>query len=322
MKWLHIRQLVLAALVSLMSMVAARAADVAPELPNDTEIVGHVNVRQLLDSPLVQKHALDHIKNVIKGTPHVDTVLDELGINPFTDISSITVAGPGGADPKRGLLMVQGIFKPDKFKARAERAVMEGAPLKIVKAEAYTLYEVNVPDGPTPDVFVCVADEKTFLASPNRDMLLDALDKHTGKKKSEVSADLKARIAKHNSAESAWVVALSSGLGKGPIASDPTAKKDFLDKSVTLGASVDVTKDVSLAAVIDAKNDQDAADIGKKLTELVDQGKAILQAFAQSNKDLAPLIDVANSFKVTTEGKVVRVKGSVPNSVIEKAIKR
>ena len=60
----------------------------------------------------------------------------------------------------------------------------------------------------------------------------------------------------------------------------------------------------------------------KRLDGMIDQGKGILQAFAQSQKELAPLLDLANSLKVTTANKTVTLKGTIPNAVIEKAIKR
>ncbi len=322
MSWIRRKCCALAVFACLTLALPAPAADVDPELPNDTDIVAHVNVRQLLASALVQKYALEHMRKELKSVLEADVVLDELGLDPFTEIAGFTLAAPGGADPNRVLLIAHGKFKLDKFKARAEDAVKEGGPLKIVPMGDYTIYEVNPPEGPVSDVYVALPDDHTFLASPEKNRLLDALDKHAGKKKSEINPDLKARIAKLGAAESAWIVALTTGLEKGPIGTDPTAKKEFLDRSVTVSGSVRVGQDVVLNAVIAAKSEQDASEIAKKLTELGDQGKAILVAFAQSNNYLAPLIEVAKSLNVVTEGKTVTQSVTISTSVIEKMLQR
>lgn len=299
----------------------APAADVEPYLPNDTEIVARINIRQLLDSPLVKRLALEHFKNALKSRGDVDAVFQQLGLDPFADLSTFTVAGPAGDDPNRGVVIVHGKFDVAKFKARAEAAVGEGAPLKMAKSGEHIVYELTVPEGPAKNIYVAIPDATTIVASPRRETLDDALDKHAGKKKTELNADLRARIARQPSSETAWIIALSQGLGKSVVGTDLTAK-EFLDKSITVSSSVTVMNNVDLGATIDAKNPQDAAVLQKKLSDLIDQGKGVLQAFAQSNKELAPLMDLANSLKVTADDKTVSLKGTIPQSVIEKAIKR
>ncbi len=297
-----------------------RAADVDPFLPNDAEVVAHVNIRQLLDSPLVKQFALEHMKAALKSNSEVQTVFQQLGFDPFADLSSFTVAGPAGDDPNRGVAIVHGNFNQAKFEARADEAIAAGG-LKSSRAGDYTVYEVSVPQGPAQTVYVAIPDARTLVASPNKEMLGDALDKHAGKKKSELNGDLRNRIEKHPNGDTAWIVALSKGLGKSVVATDLTAR-EFLEKSITLGSSVTVSQDVVIAAVIDAKNSQDAAVLQKKLSDLIDQGKGILQAFAQSQKELAPLLDLANSLKVTANDKTVTLKGTIPQAVIEKAVTR
>src|SRR5262249_47295568 len=95
----------------------ARAADLDPYLPADTEVVVTVNVRQLLGSELLKKLGLDKAKEALKDLDQVKTVLDELGFDPFKDLDRLTVAGPGGTEQDRGLIIARGRFDPDKFKA-------------------------------------------------------------------------------------------------------------------------------------------------------------------------------------------------------------
>src|SRR5260370_35389399 len=87
------RSLLAAALLAL--AVPVKAAEVDKCLPDDTEFVLVVNVKQIIDAPLIQKHALEHLKAFLKGNSDVTTILDSLGFDPFKDLSEITVAGNG-----------------------------------------------------------------------------------------------------------------------------------------------------------------------------------------------------------------------------------
>src|SRR5438552_7495482 len=89
----------LLAAVCLAWLAPARAAEVDKLLPNDTEILVTINVRQILDSPLVKKYALDHLKTAIKSSSETEQVLESLGLNPATDVNTIALASPGGDDP-------------------------------------------------------------------------------------------------------------------------------------------------------------------------------------------------------------------------------
>src|SRR5436190_15642001 len=107
----------LLAVLSLGWAIPAGATDIDPYLPNDTEIVAQLNIRQLLDSPLIKQLVLEHLKNALKSSGEAETIFQELGLDPFTDLSTVTLAGPGGDDPTRGVAIVHGKFNLGKFHA-------------------------------------------------------------------------------------------------------------------------------------------------------------------------------------------------------------
>jgi hypothetical protein len=113
---------------ALLTFPAARAAEVDRLLPADSELVVTVNVRQILESPLFKKHvalkdAQDALTEHLPG--EANQILKDLGFDPFTDLDSVTVAGPGGHDKDRGLIVVRGRFDADKIKARAAQAAKD-----------------------------------------------------------------------------------------------------------------------------------------------------------------------------------------------------
>ena len=82
----------------------ARAADLDPYLPADTESYLSVNVRQILDSPVFKKQLLVPARAAIKEAAggQLDLVLKDLGLDPFKDIDRLIIASPAAGDTDRG----------------------------------------------------------------------------------------------------------------------------------------------------------------------------------------------------------------------------
>src|SRR5262249_49156999 len=124
----------------------ARAAQVDKFLPNDSAMVLTLNVRQVVDSPLVKKYALEQIQSALKSNKELTDALGAVGLDPLKDVSTITAAGPELRTADKGLVVVHGKFDLAKFKAKADEvAKAKEPPLKIVKTGDYTLYEVHDP---------------------------------------------------------------------------------------------------------------------------------------------------------------------------------
>src|SRR5262249_27677055 len=114
------RRLLPGLLAGLLATVAAPAwaGETNKYLPDATEGVVTVNVRQMLDAPLV-KNNLDTLKALLLATGNVQKVFDDLGFDPFTDIDRVTVAI--NEVPTKSLVLVQGKFDPAKITAKAEK---------------------------------------------------------------------------------------------------------------------------------------------------------------------------------------------------------
>src|SRR5262249_19000795 len=70
---------------------AGQAAEPNKYLPNNAEGVIVINVKQLLEAPLV-KDNLDTLKAMLASAGDTQKILDELGFDPFQDVESIVIS--------------------------------------------------------------------------------------------------------------------------------------------------------------------------------------------------------------------------------------
>lgn len=116
-------------------------------LPNDTEIVLTVNVKQILDSELVKanKDAVDQGKAMLEnqaGDNPAMKYLKAAGFDIFRDLHSVTVASSGAKEPSA--IIVTGKFDSAKITATAEEAAKDNPDsLKVTKLAQQTVFEIT-----------------------------------------------------------------------------------------------------------------------------------------------------------------------------------
>jgi hypothetical protein len=315
------------ALAGLLLAAPARAVEPEKLLPNDTEVVITINVKQMLTSDLAKKLPVDKLKEHVKGNEEANKILTDLGFDPFADLDSITTALSSGSEPDKGLVIVHGKFDVAKFKAKAEQVAkdMEGV-LKIHKVPdglggQTELYEVNAPGSPQAS-FVALIGKDTLVASAGKDYVQDAIDKAAGKKKSGLeNKELQALLGRMDAKQSLWVAVLGSTLAKSPFANAEEAKQ-VIDKLQDAIAGVTIDKDIKLQVSVSAKSADDAKDLGEKLKEYLNKATGVALLFAGDNKALSPLIDLLKSVKPSVKGKVVGLQVEISGDMIEEAIKK
>src|SRR5437773_4758475 len=132
---------------------AGRAQAADPKyFPPDTEIVVTINVKQILDSELLKgnKDKLEQVKEMIKAQLPVDAQaqkhLEQMGFDPFKDLTSVTVAMPPSKDPEAMFVIIEGAFTPEKVHAVAEQVAQDhGDVFKISKVGKYKVFEITPP---------------------------------------------------------------------------------------------------------------------------------------------------------------------------------
>jgi hypothetical protein len=312
-------------LAALLLAAPARAADLEKLLPNDTEVISTINVKQILDSALVKKVGLDKVKDAIKNQEKAQQVLDALGFDPFKDLDSITVAGPGGSDTDKGLIIVKGNFDVDKFKAVAAAAAKDHPDvIKTTKVPDglggnYEFYEVSPSELPN-SFFVSLASKHYILIAPGKDYLIDAHDKLAARKKTNLkSKEMAALLGRLDPKQSLSVALVAKALEKSPLA-DQEKGKEIIDKLDDVVFGVTIDKDIDIVLGVTAKDDKAAEALDDEIRNGLNLALGAAAFVASQNKQLAPLVDVLKSIKPKTKGKTISVTVKFEGEDIEKLI--
>jgi len=317
-------RLALPVLAVLAVAVPARAADVDKYLPDDTQFVVTVNVKELLATPAVKQNALPQLKALLQANGDVSDTLKDLGFDPLADLDSVQAAGPGGGEPDKVLVIVHGRFDLDKFRKAAAAAEKDHGDVFTIhkvndgKGGQFQLYEVNLPEQNTP-IFVSLPNNKTVLVSLGKDFVVDALRKEFRNEKPALKdSDFQTLLERQDPKHHVSFAAGGTALANANLPADVAAALRNLDG---LGGGVTVGDDIKLEVVGLAKNAQGARELGKTVNDGVTQGVLLLGLAAMANPDLQPLLDVVKSVRCSVRDKTVTVKAEVSKEVLEGLLK-
>jgi len=324
------------AVLALAVAAPARALDVDKYLPEDTETLVFFNVKQVLGSPLVKKHALKNIQDALKDQEELAKQLESLGFDPLKDLDRVLVAAPTPAGDQdkdnKGLVIAYGKFDVDKFKAEAEKQAKDDkAKLEIVTVKGggveggdITLYKVNVPNqqsGKDEPMYIHLTSKTTILASPNKEYLVNAIKAGKADKKVALkNKTIAAAIEKLDGQQSLGMVIPGELLTKGPLGDLPV--KDVLSAVTVVSGGMTVTDGMKMEFVLDCKDADGAKELKKNVDEWVNQGQLALALLAGGQKELAPVLELLKSVKTTNKDKSVTVKAELSAETINKSIQQ
>lgn len=309
---------------------AVRAADVDKLLPNDTEIVVGVNVKQILNSGVVKRFGEDAIKQMLQSDDKVQKVLEDLGFDPFKDLDSLLVALPAvptDTDIDRALVIVRGNFDITKAKAKALALSKDDETKDVIKLASkpdglggkHEFWEISPPDA-NKSFFVSLFSKDTLLVAPEADMLINAIEQNDGRKKAALkNKDMAGLLARLDSKQSAYVGVVGSALDKSPLADQDEAKK-IIEKLTDASIGVNVEKDISLEIGVTAKGATEAKDLEDIIKDGLNQVLGIAALLGGNNKQIAPLIDILKTIKPTTKDKTITVKATVDSETLDKIV--
>ncbi|HVS37645.1 MAG TPA: hypothetical protein VMS17_18935 [Gemmataceae bacterium] len=319
------RSIGLCAVCVLAAVASARAGEIDKYLPEDTEMVVSINVRQILDSDLYKKNVGDAGRDALKSLGgEVQDALDDLGFDPFKDLDRVIVAGPAGGEQDRGLVIAHGRFNLDKFRAKAEKTAKDDPNmLKIHKIGdgdgKFLVYEVQVNDQ-APNVFVALADDATLLASPGKDYVVDAMRKVNAKEPPTLkNMQMQELLGRMNTKQSISVAMLGAALTEGA----PQEVKDLFGKIDVVGGGVTIGDDIKIELAGTAKSEDDAKQVVESLENYLNQARLLAAALAFSkNNKVGALVELINSVKITAKEKTVVVKAGLSADAIDSLMKQ
>lgn len=303
----------------------ARAAETDPYLPNDAHWVLTINARQLLESPLVKKLALEHIQKVLQESDQAKKTMQELGFDPLKDIDRITVAGPGSESTStpKFLVICHGRFDTAKFRTTAEQEA-KNENLRILTEDGYTIYEVAPPSWQGGEargsrtLYVAIVDDHTITAAFDKAQVIETLEKKAGKKSSAIPPELQALLARSNPEQSVSFVLLGSVIHK--FASEET--KEHVEPIQNVVGGLNLGNEVKFDASIHSKDAEAAKDLQQKIQQAVEQAKGAIEIYKEQAPAVGALLDVLDVLKVETKDQNVLLNADVGSDKIEKSLKK
>ena len=319
----------LLALVLTASAGAVQAADLDPYLPADTEFYLSVNVRQMLDSPLIKKTALAPLRDALANFDELNDILKDLGFDPFKDLDRVIVASPSSGEGDRGLIIVHGSFDVKKFQDKAADAAQNNDDvLKIHKAPlgggvTHEVYQVDVP-GQDLTLYVSLASNKTLLVSRGKDYVVDALKAARLKKKPVLKNKAFQAVVENMDAKQSLSLAMrgkSLGLlDQFEILPEKTRKA--LAGIEAVGGGLTVSNEVKLELSVATKDEDSARGVRDTLDKGVKLGLVGLALLGDERKDLGLVLEVVKTVKVSSKARVVTVTARLTADAIADFLKK
>jgi len=322
-------RLVSVAVLTLVATAPARAIEVDKYLPADSETLVVINVKQVVGSQLIKKHALKQIQDAIKDQESTAKILEALGFDPLKDLDRILMAAPAGGEQDKALVVAYGKYDVEKFKTEAEKYAKDNKDaLEVITAKdgeggEVTLYKVTLPNqqgGQDVPMYVHLANKTTMLASPSKDQVMTAIKVKGDKKPTFKNKAFAEMVEKLDGQQSLGLVLPGSVLTQGPLADLPV--KDQLATITIVSGGITVTDGLKMEFTLACKEADNAKDLKKTIDDYVTQGQLALAVLAGGQKELAPVLELLKSMKTTSKDKNVTIKAELSADTINKAIQQ
>jgi hypothetical protein len=296
---------------------AARAADVDPYAPADSEWVLRINLKQLAEAPVVKKSAADLLQSALKGKPELLVPLTALGVDPLKEVDTLTAAGSGLPEDKQALLIVRGRFATEKLRKTAEGFVKEQpAVWKAGKEGDVTVYSLHDKAGQVQANLAFVT-EGTVLVSAVRKTVTTAAA-HDPKQPAKVSEALRKLVEKADAKDDVWLASVT-----------PQHVRKLLDKSpYTSALAEDVTAfmgrlkaddGLKIAFSVHTKSKKTAEEVAR----LLDAAKTFASLGAADIDGVGPLLAaLVDACKTSTDDGTATLSGELSAEEVAKAVKK
>jgi hypothetical protein len=315
--------------VSLISLSLAAEAPSAPApertpqqatpdrlTPADAEMVLTVNVRQMLQTPVVKKHALDPLKMLLKRNDELQQLLTAAGLDPLKDITTIGLSTSGNpAGSVKLLAVVRGSFDTDKARSAAEEyAKKHPGRIKSFKEGELPMWEI-LASAHKP-FFAAFAGKNTLVMSAAKEDAVAAV-RRADQPPQRINKDLQAALAQLKGSEGVWMAMTATDEIKQLLKADDTAK-DFAESLQYVTGVLELNDDAQLTLVIHSSTPASAMQIKSKLDDLLK-----VFAFVGAGRDAGSQIvkEVLDGIKLGTEKSDVSVRVKLTDAQLEKARK-
>jgi len=293
-------------------------------LPPECDSVISINIRQVVDSDIIKKYALEQMKQALAGND-ARKFLADLGLDPLKDIERVVVGGSGkDQTDMKYLVIVHGKFDPEKlYKAAQAQTQKDPDHFSLVKDGQDKMFKFQ-PENDNP-MYGTVVDENTIVLANDKKGVSAALAASLSGKKPVLNRDLATLIAKQDDKASLWMamvlkgklddVRLPNAPGLNPALKDHLAKLDTA--TVVLRVNTDITLEIGMTMPDAAA----AAGMGEAVNEILQSIKGIVPFATASNPQLKPLADVVKTLKSEVKDKSVLVSAKLTGAALGQMLK-
>jgi hypothetical protein len=308
----------------------ARTAEPDKYLPDDANLAMTLNLRDLLEAPLVKdnapdvvaRHGLDAFDLLCEKMPGFKELYGDhraLFRKGFEDRDStrelLSLAGKhvtsyGAAGSTEGgedhiLILIRGDFDADDVKSYLQLSSrLFGFPLKTGALGDRDLFELSLPGLPDP-MYGLVPEKGVMILTPLKDYAVEAADKADGKKKPALNKAFRTALEKTDVKQTAWICAV------GP-AGDPVK---------SLSGGVSVGKDVQFVLTTETDGVGTARLLAGGMNAAAQEFKDGLKNLARDYKFMAPLADAVKPLSARAAGSTVTMRLTISEATLNKMLK-
>jgi len=312
--------------VTALTLWAAQPAAAAESkyLPDNTEIVFSVNLKQILESELVKanKDAVNQARAMLEnslGDEKAMKYLKALGFDPFKDLHSVTVASGPTKDPEALFAVIEGKFNEDRFHALVDDFAKKNSEVKVSKAGNYKVIAISGEK----QSHLCLVNGGVLIACPSKDAMDQALLRAAGSKQSALKKQVKDLLATTNGQQSLSFIATGNAIVKLlENANLPNAQQivPVVQSIEGISGAITVKKDILLQIGVGTKDEESAKALAQSANFGLLLAKGLIAQKAMEDKKLEPLNEVAKTLRANSEGTNFFLRAEVTTEVIGKLI--
>ncbi|HZZ81382.1 MAG TPA: hypothetical protein VFE62_22965 [Gemmataceae bacterium] len=299
---------------------AAHALDVKC-LPDNTELVVGVNLKQIRTSKRVsrEKDALDQPRAMLKRAARELPVLacvQDAGLDLVNDLNAITFAGPQAKTPQVTFLALEGDFVPLKLADRlAELAKKRPEQVKLTMTGSATFYQMT---GAGKTVHhAALVNGSTLIAATTREALTEAMERCNGSRKSNLAKGITLESGDDHSIRLvATGPALARLLENASIPNADTAVA-ALDTCQSVSASLRLSQELEFHLGIQVRDAEMASKIAAAGINGLRSLRVLAHQQAREKKKLQPIAEIVDGLRVTSQGPNVVIRGEATLNAIE-----
>jgi hypothetical protein len=284
----------------------------ADYVPEDSEAVLAVQVRQLLESPLGRKHLAPILQYLIRQAGGRLRWMELLGVNPLEDLDSIqiTFAPAAGGQP---LWLLRGRFDRSRILIGPDK-------LQETSLDRFRVWQCTDRQAKRTTLLAPVGD--TLVVSESRDRVLAALKQASNPRPIAVrDATLLEMLARVDRGQSLWLAASIKSLGAIDGIDDYLLKQILRllrEHAESVYGGVTCAEDVQVELHFRAATPQSAEMLATDLQNISEVALGLAMPLFGRKKELVPVFRLLGSGKINREQNQVLLRCRLAADELEK----